>query len=110
MISKIERSLEELYRDDPERADAIVFGRRTGVSRRGFLGSTGLAAMGAAVGATIPFSAEMPAGFVPVALAQGKKDVKLPGKEGLIVYNDRPVNGETPVHDVVLTRVRVITP
>ena len=26
-MSKIERSVEELYRDDPERADAVVFGR-----------------------------------------------------------------------------------
>lgn len=95
-MTSIERSLEELYGDDPERADAVVFGRRTGLSRRGFLGNTGLAAMGAAVGATIPFSAQMPAGLLPVALAQ--KDLKLPGKEGLTVYNDRPMNGETAAH------------
>ena len=98
MTQKIERSLQELYADDPERADAVVFGRRTGVSRRGFLGNTGLAAMGAAIGSTIPFAAEMPSGLLPVALAQGKKDLKLPGKPDLIVYNDRPMNGETPAH------------
>ena len=28
MASKRERGLGELYRDDPERADALVFGRR----------------------------------------------------------------------------------
>jgi hypothetical protein len=95
MTQKIERSLQELYADDPERADAVVFGRRTGVSRRGFLGNTGLAAMGAAIGSTIPFAAEMPSGLLPVALAQGKKDLKLPGKPDLIVYNVRPMNGET---------------
>ena len=34
-MSKVERSMEELYADDPERADAAVFGRETGVNRRG---------------------------------------------------------------------------
>src|SRR3990170_967020 len=55
MTRKYERSLEELYRDDPERADAVVFGRKTGPSRRGFLEGAGLAAVGAVVGGTIPF-------------------------------------------------------
>ena len=30
-MSKIERTIEELYADDPERADAVVFGRESGV-------------------------------------------------------------------------------
>ena len=30
MSGRTERSIEELYRDDPERADALVFGRETG--------------------------------------------------------------------------------
>lgn len=55
-----ERGFFELYQDDPERADALVFGRRTGASRRGFLQGTGLAAMGAMVGGAIPFSGNMP--------------------------------------------------
>ena len=55
------------FTDDPERADALVFGRRTGVDRRGFLGGTGLAAMGAAVGGAIPFAAMMPGGLIPAA-------------------------------------------
>ena len=41
MAGKTERSIEELYRDDPERADAVVFGRKAGVDRRGFLGGAG---------------------------------------------------------------------
>ena len=57
-----ERIHAELYQDDPERADAVVFGRRTDVSRRGFLGGSGLAAMSAAVGGPIVFGATMPAG------------------------------------------------
>jgi hypothetical protein len=44
LADKIERSLVELYLADPERADALVFGRRSGVSRRGFLNGAGLAA------------------------------------------------------------------
>ena len=43
----------ELYADDPERADRIVFGREPHKDRRGFLKRAGLAAMGAAVGARI---------------------------------------------------------
>ena len=62
MPGKIERSIEELYHDDPERVDAVVFGRKPGLDRRGFLGGTGLAAMGAAVGGAIPFAENMPGG------------------------------------------------
>ena len=52
MPGTIERSIEELYQDDRERADALVFGRRTRIDRRGFLGASGLAAMGA--GSAVP--------------------------------------------------------
>lgn len=94
---KSERGLFELYQDDPERADAVVFGRKPDADRRGFLKGAGLAAMGAALGAAIPFSRNMPDGFIPVALAQ-KSQLKLEGKDGLVVLGDRPVNAETPVH------------
>src|SRR5262245_1543617 len=85
---EIERSLDELYRDDPERADAVAFGRKTGVNRRGFLGGASLAAMGAAVGGAIPFAANMPGGMIPAAFAQGSAPpapkgptyLKFPGK------------------------------
>ena len=56
---RIERTLRELYLSDPERADAVVFARRAGPSRRGFLRGSGLAAMGAAVGGPIVFAATM---------------------------------------------------
>jgi sulfite oxidase len=102
MVDKIERSLDELYAD-PERADALVFGRTTGVNRRGFLGGTGLAVMSAAVGATIPFAANMPGGLVPAAFAQGAEPPKgpqhlnFPGKsDKLVVLGDRPLVAETP--------------
>ena len=104
MVDKIERSLDELYAD-PERADRLVFGRTTGVNRRGFLGGTGLAAMSAAVGGAIPFAAMMPGGLVPAAFAQGAEPPKgpqylnFPGKsDKLVVLGDRPLVAETPEH------------
>ena len=73
-----ERSIEELYAQDPERADAAVFGRKTGVDRRGFLGGAGLAAVSAAVGGAIPFAANMPGGMIPAALAQSAPPTAAP--------------------------------
>ena len=95
MASKIERGLCELYAEDPERADALVFGRVAHEDRRGFLKGAGLAAMGVAVGGAIPFHRNMSAGLIPAALAETKKDFRIEGKENLVVHNDRPVNAET---------------
>ena len=117
MSGKIERSIEELYADDRERADAVVFGRETAPSRRGFLGGAGLAAMGAAVGGVIPFGQHMPAGLIPAALAQGApaaappaaappaapaapkapQYLQFPGKsDKLVVLGEKPLVAETP--------------
>jgi sulfite oxidase len=110
---KKERTIEELYAQDPERADAEAFGRKTGLDRRGFLGGAGLAAMGAAVGGAIPFAANMPGGMIPAALAQsapqspvtspaapkGPQYLKYPGKsDKLVLLGDRPLVAETPEH------------
>lgn len=92
-----ERGLFELYGNDPERADAVIFGRKGEADRRGFLKGAGLAAMGAALGSAVPFARNMPDGFVPVALAQ-KKALVIEGKAGLKVFNDRPINAETPAN------------
>jgi DMSO/TMAO reductase YedYZ molybdopterin-dependent catalytic subunit len=106
-----ERLIEELYTNDPEHADVVVFGRRTDASRRGFLGGAGLAAFGAAVGGTIPFSQNMPSGLVPAALAQDKPAappaapaapkgpvyLNFPGKsDKLVVIGEKPLVAETP--------------
>jgi DMSO/TMAO reductase YedYZ molybdopterin-dependent catalytic subunit len=93
-----ERGLCELYQEDPEGADYRIFGRVAHGDRRGFLKGAGLAAMGAVVGATIPFHRNMPGGLIPAALAETPKDFKLQGKDGLLVHNDRPINAETPAH------------
>ncbi|MFM8613401.1 MAG: sulfite oxidase [Alphaproteobacteria bacterium] len=90
-----ERSFQELYRDDPERADALVWGRR------GALQGAALAAMGTALGAAIPFARHMPSGLVPAALAQGATQpqfLQMPGKAPLIMQGERPLTAETPEH------------
>ena len=88
-----------LYDADPVAADDRLWGRQSDpVTRRGFLKGTGLAAMSAALGATVPFAHLMPGGLIPAALAQSDQPFAIPGKEGLIVLNDRPVNAETPAH------------
>jgi sulfite oxidase len=106
MPGRRERSINELYQNDPERADAVVFGRRTRIDRRGFLSASGLAAIGAAVGGTIPFADRMPGGLIPAALAQsppappkGPQYLNFPGKsDKLVVLGERPLVAETPEH------------
>jgi DMSO/TMAO reductase YedYZ molybdopterin-dependent catalytic subunit len=98
MLNKPEaRGLFAYFENNPEEADREFFGRVPHSDRRGFLRGAGLATMGAMLGAAIPFHRNMPAGFIPVALAQS--DV-LAGKDGLILLNDRPVNAETPPHQL----------
>jgi len=54
-----------------------------------------LAAMSARLGSTIRFGRFLPAGYLPVALA----DQPLDSEDGLLrVLNDRPLNSETPAH------------
>jgi len=97
MTSK--KGLHELYADDPERADELLWGRKVvPVTRRGFMKGSGLAAMAAVLGASIPFARFMPGGLIPAALAQSDQGFVIPGKSGLTVLNDRPINAETPAH------------
>jgi DMSO/TMAO reductase YedYZ molybdopterin-dependent catalytic subunit len=97
MTSK--KGLHELYADNPERADELLWGRKVvPVTRRGFMKGAGLAAMAAALGASIPFARYMPGGLIPAALAQSDVGFQIPGKSGLTVLNDRPINAETPAH------------
>ncbi|MEX2125369.1 MAG: molybdopterin-dependent oxidoreductase [Woeseia sp.] len=88
-----------LYADDRRKADRLLWGRTSDpVSRRGFLKGSGLAAMSAALGASIPFAKYMPGGLIPAAFAQSDASFELAGKSGLTVLNDRPINIETPAH------------
>ncbi|MGB5246114.1 MAG: sulfite oxidase [Woeseia sp.] len=93
------KGLHELYQADPALADRLLWGREANaLSRRGFLRGSGLLAMSTALGAAIPFASYMPAGLIPAAFADSDEPFALPGKDGLVVLNDRPVNAETPAH------------
>jgi DMSO/TMAO reductase YedYZ molybdopterin-dependent catalytic subunit len=98
-VSDKKRGIHELYGEDPIAADARLWGREVNpITRRGFLTKGGLVAMSAAVGASIPFAHLMPQGLIPAALAQTDEPFVIPGKDGLVVLNDKPVNAETPAH------------
>jgi DMSO/TMAO reductase YedYZ molybdopterin-dependent catalytic subunit len=98
-LTEKKRGIHELYTTDPSGADELVWGRKSDpLTRRGFITSGSLVAMSAAVGASIPFAHLMPGGLIPAALAQSDDNFRIPGKEGLIILNDRPVNAETPAH------------
>jgi sulfite oxidase len=95
---RTERSAAELYNEDPERADALVW------NRRGALKGTALAAMGTAVGAAIPFSSHMPEGTLPALFtrqaaaqgAAGPQMMRIEGKVEMILQGERPLVLEAP--------------
>ncbi|MGR3913423.1 MAG: sulfite oxidase [Gammaproteobacteria bacterium] len=86
----------DFFAADPQRADRDFFGRVAHPDRRGFLRGAGLSTMTVLLGAAIPFHRHMPAGLIPVALAE--TEGILAGKNGLTLLNDRPLNAETPPH------------
>lgn len=95
----IERGINEMYRSDPVRADREIWGRISDpISRRGFLRKSGLYTMMAYIGSNIPFADLMPEGLIPAQLAFAEEPFRIPGKNGLVVLNDRPLNAETPPH------------
>ncbi len=84
--------------------DAADSGISFNTSRRGFLGSTGLAALGAAIGGGLPLSRNgdgIPAAHAqaaaPAAAPKGPQYLKFPGKnDKLVVLGDKPLVAETP--------------
>jgi DMSO/TMAO reductase YedYZ molybdopterin-dependent catalytic subunit len=86
------------YEENPERAERVLFGRVSYPDRRGFLRGAGLAALGAALGTTMPFHRNFPAGLMPAAFAQDTGMDLMAEKEGLTVLGDRPLNVEAPPH------------
>jgi hypothetical protein len=99
-IWKIERGFNELYAADPERADWEIWGRIVQPqTRRGFLKKSGLLAMAWAVGGNIPFADKMPAGLMPVSLANATEPFIIPGKHPeMVILNDKPLNMEARAH------------
>ena len=92
-------SLNQAYATNPLKADWLLWGRQAlPVGRRGFLHKAGLLSLATALGMQIPFARNMPAGLIPAAFAADNAPAVLPGKDGLVILNDRPVNAETPAH------------
>ena len=101
-----ERSIQEIYSDDPERGDALAWGRR------GTLKGAALTAMGAAVGGAIPFAGNLPEGMLPALFsrpaaaqtaatptaAPAPAVFRMEGKAELTLLGDRPLVAETPEH------------
>jgi DMSO/TMAO reductase YedYZ molybdopterin-dependent catalytic subunit len=99
MSKKQGQGIHELYSKDPIAGDQVLWGRESDpLTRRGFLKKSGLVAMTTALGMAIPFSRFMPAGLIPAAFAAEGSPLQIPGKDGLTVLNDRPINAETPAH------------
>lgn len=98
MSKSTTRGLFALYSADAERADALVFGRRTDCSRRGFFKRAGLASMTSLLGAAMPFARWFPAGLIPAAFAESEQSFEIAGKHGLTLLNDKPLSAETPPH------------
>ena len=101
MARETERPGTELYRGDHGPLDSPASREKVGRSRRGFLGGTGLAAIGAIVGGAMPFSQNSGISAAQAqgasAAPKGPQYLKFPGKnEGLVVLGDRPLVAETP--------------
>lgn len=54
--------------------------------------------MMAYLGANIPYAELMPGGLIPAPPAFAAEPFAIPGKNGLVVLNDRPLNAETLPH------------
>ncbi|MFK7863081.1 MAG: sulfite oxidase [Pseudohongiellaceae bacterium] len=98
MKSRKPLQLNKLYSTSSIDADTVLWGNNPKFSRRGFLSKGAAAAMGAALGMSIPFSKNMPSGLIPAAFGAANAPSTIEGKDGLIVLNDRPINAETPAH------------
>ena len=87
----MERGLFELH-EDPEAGGKLVW------TRRRFIAGGVVAGMERALSAAIPYGRFLPAGMIPVAIADSPPGTVIADKPGLRVLNDRPFNAETPAH------------
>ena len=75
-----EIGIHELYRLDPERAEYLLWGRRSDpVTRRGFI--KGLAGFTGVIGAGIVYHHTMPSGLIPAVLADTQEAFVIEGKK-----------------------------
>ena len=87
----IERGLQEIIQD-PDATESVLS------TRRGFLAAGTLLGVERLLGCVMPYARFMPAGLLPVALADTEPGSVIAEKPGLRVLNDRPLNAETPAH------------
>lgn len=85
------------FNREPNSTAALLRDLQTpAMTRRKFLKRSLLFAT--AVGTTVPFMDRWPLEILPTARAQSAESLAIPGKDGLIVLNDRPLNAEPPAH------------
>jgi len=98
-MAKRKIGIRQLYAENPELADKLLWDREVDSSRRGFLKNAALLSMGAILGAPMVFAKNYPSGLIPAALLNSNENFAIEGKDpGLIVLNDKPLNLETPAH------------
>lgn len=83
---------------EPNNADHPDRNTPQSKSRRSFMKTTGLTALGAMLGMAVPFERNLLPGILPVALAQDTGMDLMAAKKGLVVLGDRPLNAEVPAH------------
>jgi len=100
MKKKKKVGVRELYNKGSVKANKELWGEQeSDFSRRGFLSSSALLAMGTLLGGKIVFGENMPSDLIPAGLKDSDKEFSIPGKSGdLIILNDKPWNAETPPH------------
>ncbi len=72
--------------------------QKLNASRRIFLKYGGLTAMMVAMDLTLPLLHPLQSGLITSSNAEALDELIIPGKNGLIILNNRPINAETPPH------------
>jgi DMSO/TMAO reductase YedYZ molybdopterin-dependent catalytic subunit len=100
MKKKNKVGIRELYNKDTVKANKELWGEKdSDFSRRGFLSSSALLAMGAVLGGKIVFGKNLPSDIVPAGLKDSTEAFSILGKSGdLVILNDKPLNAEVPAH------------
>ena len=100
MKKKNKVGVRELYNKGSVKANKELWGEKeSDFSRRGFLSSSALLAMGAVLGGKIVFGENLPSDIVPAGLKDTTEAFSILGKSGdLVILNDKPLNAEVPAH------------
>ena len=98
-MGKKKIGIHKLYSQDQKKAELELWGNSYSSSRRGFIQKSALASMSLILGAEMVFGNFFPSGLIPALLSNSEDEFEIPGKHsGLTIFNDRPINAETPPH------------